>query len=192
MIVDLNLKVKQLHKIPSDVNEHIPTIIKYGKLCDHITEMGVRTGVSTWGWLSTNPKKFIAYDMNKLDEDTLEDLIETSKSIDTDFSFIMANVLDIEIEETDLLFIDTWHAYKQLKSELELHSKNVKKYICLHDTTSYEVTDEHWYQHLGPEWTPEGIGIWKAVEEFLDSNPNWILEKRFKNNNGFTILKRIK
>ena len=32
----------------SDINEHIPTLLKYAEECDHITEMGVRKGVSLW------------------------------------------------------------------------------------------------------------------------------------------------
>ena len=28
----------------SDINEHLPTLLKYGKLVDHITEFGVRGG----------------------------------------------------------------------------------------------------------------------------------------------------
>ena len=34
-------------------------------------------------------------------------------------------------------------------------------------------------------------GLWPAVDEFLQNNPNWILHERFTNNNGLTILKRI-
>ena len=89
------------------------------------------------------------------------------------------------------MFIDTWHAYKQLKAELSLHASKVKKYICFHDTTSYANFDESGYEVLGDNWKAEGIGIWKAIEEFLETHPEWELEKRFTNNNGFTIIKRI-
>jgi hypothetical protein len=51
----------------------------------------------------------------------------------------------VEIERTDMLFIDTWHKYGQLSEELRMHSPNVDKYIVLHDTTSYEYRDE-------PDW----------------------------------------
>ena len=96
--------------------------------------------------------------------------------------------MDIEIEETDLLFLDTWHAYKQLKAELELHSPKVRKYIVFHDTTTYGDIDETNYEILGSEWKGEGIGIWRAIEEFLQSNPEWELIERFTNCNGLTII----
>jgi len=194
MIVDLEQYITHLTETPSDINEHFPTIIKYGKQCDHITEMGVRGIISTWGWLSTNPKKLVAYDIQDPSNwnGSLDDVRDTAQSIGTEFEFHLANVLEVEIEETDLLFLDTWHAYKQLKAELALHASKVRKYICFHDTTSYADCDETSYEKWGDKWKSEDIGIWKAIEEFLEDNPEWKLEKRFTNNNGFTIIKRKK
>ncbi len=195
MILDLEQKVKTLFNTPSDINEHFPAIIEYGKKCNHITEMGVRGIVSTWAWMATLPNKLIAYDIQ--DPSTwnspLQDVYDTAEAYNVDFSFHLANVLEVEIEETDLLFLDTWHSYKQLKAELELHASKARKYICFHDTTSYENHDETSYEEWGDEWKAEGIGIWKAIEEFLHSNSTeWEMEKRFTHNNGFTIIKRIK
>ena len=102
--------------------------------------------------------------------------------------------MKIDIEETDLLFIDTWHHYNQLTAELKKHSDKVKKYICFHDTTSYEhhsepTTSENSYSD---ELIWEK-GLWDAVTEFLDTNADtWKLKERFTNNNGFTIIERIK
>jgi hypothetical protein len=36
------------------------------------------------------------------------------------------------------------------------------------------------------------IGLWPAIEEFLLLNKDWVLHERFTNNNGLTILKKIK
>ena len=33
-------------------------------------------------------------------------------------------------------------------------------------------------------------GLWPAIEEFLVSNPEWILKERFTNNNGLTVLEK--
>ena len=192
MIVNLNEKIKEIINTPSDINEHIQTILEYAKKCDHITEMGVRGIISTWGWLAGNPKKLIAYDIQDPSTwgSSIRDVEDTAKSIGTNFKFHLANVLDIDIEETDLLFIDTWHSYKQLTAELKLHASKVRKYICFHDTTSYAENDETSYEIWGSEWKAEGIGIWRAIEEFLESNPEWELDIRFTNNNGFTIIKK--
>jgi len=183
-MIDLENKINQLYQTPSDINEHLPTIIKYGQECDHITEMGVRSVLSTWGWLAAAPKNgLISYDLYNPSRwgGNIKEVEDT------------ANVLEIDIEETDLLFIDTWHHYNQLKAELKRHSSKARKYICFHDTTSYEhksepTTSENGF--LGElDW---GKGLWDAVTEFLDENKNiWKLKERFTNNNGFTIIERI-
>jgi hypothetical protein len=181
---------------PSDINEHFSAIIEYGKKCNHITEMGVRGIISTWGWLATNPKKLVAYDIQRPEQwgGSLQDVEDTAKHIGTEFEFVLANVLDVDIEETDLLFIDTWHKYGQLKEELRLHKNKVRKYLVFHDTESYEFKDEpDWgglYKDIKPLSTDKK-GIWPAIQELLDEG-NWEIEERFKNNNGLTILKRKK
>jgi hypothetical protein len=194
MIQDLEKLINNLHNTPSDINEHIPTLIKYGSECEHITEMGVRWVVSTWAFLGTVPKTLKSYDMQ--DPSTwnvdIKNVYDTAKYHGVNFSFTKANVLDIEIEETDLLFLDTWHAYKQLKSELDLHAGKVRKYIIFHDTTTFATQDESSYEFLGKEWVGDGKGIWLAIEEFLSVKPEWKLVERFTNNNGLTIIGKTK
>lgn len=196
-MINLEEKVNQLYNTKSDINEHLPTIIRYGQECDHITEMGVRSILSTWGWLASAPKKkLISYDLQNPSKwgGNINDVVETAKAHGINFEFVEADVLKIDIEETDLLFIDTWHHYNQLTAELKKHSNKVKKYICFHDTTSYEhhsepITSENSYSD---ELIWEK-GLWDAVTEFLDANADtWKLKERFTNNNGFTIIERIK
>jgi hypothetical protein len=187
--------VDELHNIQSDINEHFPTMIKYGSECETITEMGVRGILSTWAWLYCKPKKLISYDMHNPSKwgGDINKVYEVANECGLNFEFRQEDVLRIEIEETDLLFIDTWHTYDQLKRELELHANKVKKYICFHDTTTYAHINEyssHENTWVGPT---SDIGIWPALEEFLESNKDtWVLTERFTNNNGFTIIKRIK
>ena len=193
-IINLQEKIEHITESPSDINEHIPTLMKYARQCDHITEMGVRWIVSTWAFLATSPNILISYDiLEPSDWDrsaNIQDVYDTAEKNHLNFQFIQANVLNIEIENTDLLFLDTWHAYKQLKSELALHSNKVRKYIILHDTTTYAEKDEKSYEGWGSDWQGDGKGIWPAIEEFLTGNQTWELHERFTNNNGLTVLKR--
>ncbi len=165
---------------PSDINEHLPTLKKYAEECDHITEMGVRWIVSTYALLMGKPKRMISYDINEIVWQPILDIVK----YDTDFEFRIANTLDLEIEETDLLFIDTLHNYNQLKGELTLHGNKSRKYIIFHDTTTFEWTGESYEGKVGE------LGLWPAIAEFLEENKNWELHERFTNNNGLTILKR--
>jgi hypothetical protein len=192
---DLEEIVNTIWRTPSDINEHIPALVEYASECEHITEMGVRAITSTWAFLGAAPKKLISYDIedpSKWGADIT--MVENvAKQYGLDYEFRKQNVLKIDIEETDLLFLDTWHAYNQLKAELELHSSKAKKYIIMHDTTSYEFRDEPLTSENA--WEGEldfGRGLWAAIQEFLDSTDEWVLHKRYTNNNGLTILKRVK
>lgn len=180
-------------KSESDINEHLPTLLKYAKECNHITEMGVRWVSSTWALLVSNPKKMISYDINQ--HKNVNEVLELAKKYKMNYSFIISDVLKIQIEETDLLFIDTLHTYNQLIKELELHSDKALKYIILHDTTSFGTIDEKIYKHASPEVKNQKVakqGLWNAILDFLETEKGkkWTVLEKYENNNGLTVLKR--
>jgi len=192
---DLEQIINQIYQTPSDINEHIPALVEYASECDYITEMGVRAITSTWAFLGAAPKKLISYDIEDPSKwgANIDHVYNVARQYGLNYEFRKENVLKIEIEETDLLFLDTWHAYDQLKAELELHSSKAKKYIIMHDTTSYEFKDEPLTSENAWEGAPPtGKGLWLAITEFLDGNNEWRLHKRYTNNNGLTVLKRVK
>ena len=170
---------------PSDINEHLPTLKRYAEEVEHVTEMGVRWIVSTWAFLSGKPKKLISIDIkhpNKFGAN-LSVVEKAAKESNIDFSFIEGSTLEMQIEKTDLLFIDTLHTYTQLTKELELHSKNVNRYIALHDTTTFSLKDEQ------PQQSSK-VGLKLAISEFLEKNKDWKMIEEYTNNNGLTILER--
>ena len=182
---------KKNTETPSDINEHLPTLYEYAKKCNHITEMGVRWVSSSWAFLLANPDKIISYDIEK--HENVKNLLDAAEEYHINFSFIEADVLKTDIEETELLFIDTFHTYRQLKRELELHAKKVKKYIIFHDTVSFAYNDEQAYDCISEIIKNEQIekqGLVPAINEFLvsDEGKNWEVEKVYSNNNGLTIL----
>lgn len=173
---------------PSDIHEHMDTLFNLAKECSHITEMGVRNVVSTWAFMLRDPEKLIGIDLH--DNENVSKALELYPK----WNFIKGDTTKIQIEQTDLLFIDTLHIYSQLKKELNLHAKKVNKYIVLHDTFTYGSIDEP------TSWqTPEIMenylvctktGLKPALDEFLAANKDWRIEKEYINNNGLTILKR--
>ncbi len=177
---------------PSDINEHLPTLKKYAEECEHVTEMGVRWVVSTYAFLAARPKTMFSIDIQPPSNwgASIEPVEKYAKEIGCNYKFWLTNNLEIEIEETDLLFIDTWHCYKQLKAELELHASKVKKYIILHDTVLFGHIDETSYDVWGWKNEHDKKGLIPALEEFLENNEEWTTHEVFTNNNGLTILKR--
>jgi hypothetical protein len=167
---------------PSDIHEHLPVLYELAKDCNHIIEMGVRTGISTRAFLRVDAK-LISYDI--VTDQKVVDLINEAKKAGKDATFIEADVLKIDIEETDLLFIDTWHTYEQLKQELSLHGNKSRKYMVFHDTNTFGLKNE------GGQAYSTSQGLLPAIIEFLMVNPHWRFKKFLMNNNGLTVLERL-
>lgn len=185
-----------LCETPSDINEHLPTLKSIASECESVTEMGVRFVTSSWALVEASPKKLTCYDINSnFFEEGKGNIEEVCNNKNIDFKFIESDTLKLEIENTDFLFIDTLHTYDQLYRELNLHSKNVNRYIALHDTVSFGYIDEFIYEHASDiikNGNCENVGLVKAINDFLltEEGKNWTIDKVYENNNGLTILKR--
>jgi len=167
----LEEKYRLLCVTKSSINEHLPTLRSYAKKVSHVTEFGVRAGISTIGLLSGAPKKMISYDINPFKYE--HDYVEWAQEIGTEFIFKRGDTREIDIEKTDLLFIDTNHFYDHLMTELTRHCPQVSSYLICHDTVVFA-----------------NRGMMKAIVDFLKDYREWILEKHHTNNNGLTILRR--
>jgi len=214
MLLELNYKV--LCETPSDINEHLPTLCELAKECTSVIELGVRGVVSSWAFATGLPEGSRMF-MNDLEPCKVDQLVRTAKmEKNIDATFVHGSDLDIPLPEpADLVFIDTWHVYAQLKRELDRYEPLAKKYIVLHDTTSDEwegetvrmvnkyiekniPLHEDWdvqkqSQKTGFPVEEINKGLWPAVEEFLEKHKEtWELMKRYTNNSGLTILSRVR
>ena len=194
-----------LIKNPSDINEHLITLMKYASQCEVVLELGVRGCVSSWAFLAgllQNNKPHKQLIMNDIDECPVEQVVQKGREYGVIMEYKWCNDLDLDVGDTpvDMVFIDTWHVYGQLKRELAKYGKIARKYIAMHDTTVDEIYGETIRMGMNAEQqaNQSGIpieeikrGLRPAVDEFLAANSNWVLEERFTHNNGLTILKRI-
>ena len=197
-------KYNDLSNIPSDINEHLPTLYNYATKCESVLELGVRGCISSWAFtygLLNNNKSVKEIFLNDIEKCDISELLDTTKELDIKINYEWINDLELELNKNyDLTFIDTWHVYGQLKRELEKYSKITNKYIIMHDTTVDEIYGEtiRMFMNSLEQSQKTGIpvgeincGLWPAVEEFLRNNPNWVLKERYTNNNGLTILERV-
>lgn len=187
----LQEKYEELCATRSDINEHLPTLKQFAEKCDHITEMGVRGVVSTYAFLMGLPKKLIGYDIGEY-KGNVDECRQIARAAGLDWEFKLADVLKVEIEETDFLFIDTFHTATQLKQELALHADKVRKYIGFHDTTTFWEKGEPSYESVADKGTNCGMGLKYALEPFLAYKPEWKIVYRTEKNNGLTIIERVK
>jgi hypothetical protein len=167
---------ERARSIGSDINEHCPTLREYAARCKHVTEFGMRYGVSTVALLAAQPDKFTTYDLNRPNEVEVLDKMKGR----TDFRFHLGSSLTVDIEETDMLFIDTRHTYEHCYAELARHAGKVRKYIAFHDTEIYG--------ERGEDGSP---GIRVAIRRFILEHPEWHTIKHWTNNYGFTIISRL-
>ena len=202
-------KYYTLCNTPSDINEHLPTLFKYASKCNSVFETGVRGCVSSWALLcglmvqkeTQDPKRFL---MNDIMECNIKELEETCRGIENlEVNHLWENNLTLKLPENvtyDLTFIDTLHCCGQIRRELEKFSQITNKYIIMHDTTVDEFNGETircgWDAHkqsIESGFPVEEInkGLWPAIVEFVENNPEWYIKERFTNNNGLTILARI-
>lgn len=187
-------KFEILRNKPSDINEHFDTLRRYASDSETICEMGVRAIISTWALLAGKPKKLISLDFQdpQIFGANIEEVYEACQEYGIEFQFQLANTLEYNLEPCDLLLIDTWHDFLQLKMELYRHHSKVKKFIILHDTNSFGFRNEDFYE-LYDQGRPESNlpkGLVPAVDEFINNNPEWFIYERFAHNNGVTVLKR--
>jgi len=184
---ELDAFFKELCKLPSDINEHLPLLRELAEQCDHVTEFGTRNANgSTIAFLAAQPKTFVAWDIdaNAIISQGIRQLVDHPGK--TTFQPRVGNTLEITIEPTDLLFIDTLHTGKQLLSELERHcdpkDARVRKYLVFHDTSTFGMVGED-----------GGPGLRTAIRQFQRyfAFPLWCLLHDLENNNGLVVLKHV-
>jgi hypothetical protein len=166
----LDLKIKPTAWL-GDSPSRFDTYKKYASMVDTIVEFGVYTGLSTTAFLAGNPKKIRSYDITDINLSILPELHNYATSNNIDFEFIIGNSLEVDIDNTDLLFIDTVHKRKHTEAELQRHFKNVNKYIMFHDTTAWP-------------------GVFEAAVEFLIKNNDWFIVEHCNKNSGLLVLKK--
>ena len=189
----------------SDINEHMETLYKYSLECESIFETGIRGVVSSWAFLmglNENNGRNKIFLMNDIETCEIDEIKKLSNNAGIYYSFIKKNNLDLNLnQDFDLTFIDTWHVYAQLKRELKKFSPITNKYIILHDTSTDGDLGESLRFNLDTLKQSEESGfpveeiekgLSPAIEEFLHASEDWVLEAKFTNCNGLTVLKKLK
>lgn len=169
----------------SDIFEHLPVLRKYAEDCEHVTEFGVWKANSSVGLLAGLPKIMRSYDIREFNSATTRLLYSLAEENGIDYKFIKKSSIEVEIDKTDFLFIDSLHMYDHLKKELELHHRNVSTYIGFHDTDACATSGMSITGQRFP-----GKGLMPAINEFIKSYPEWRIKENKHNNFGLLILKK--
>lgn len=176
---DLRREFLRLCYTPSDINEHLPTMVDLvvSMGAQHVIELGTRSGVSTVAWLEG--LRQTGGTLVSVDIDERPDIGDYPH-----WDFIQGNDLDPQVlamlDTADIVFIDTSHHYLQTVRELNVYHHFVRRpgLIVLHDT-----------ELPVPEGAPRSdpkYPVKRAVEEFVaENNYAWT---NHPNNFGLGII----
>ena len=204
------IKHKYLSNQSNDINEHLNTMVNYTKDSESVLALCWQGSQVFWtlahGLLSnkTSEQKKNIYYNNIINFDTEEftNVTRHLKNLSVTFSKEEFYQYELPSEQptVDVLFIDSWHVYGCMKRELAKYAPKTNKYIMMHDTTVDEWDGETIRSGLNADEQSQkyGIpiyeinrGVWPAIQEFLNDNPQWKIKERFTNNHGFTVLERV-
>lgn len=200
-LIALKSKYYNACQTVTDISQHIPLLLGYAKQCSSIVECGVRYLSSSYafalGLVGKIGSKYTLIDPFKSTE--VESFISLCGELGVQARFLQESDLQCPVQEADLLFIDTWHVYGQLRRELDRWQSSIRKFIILHDTTTDGLYGESIRNGSNIKAQSEATripedeiskGIWPAVEEFLLASNEWCLDLKLENSNGVTVLKR--
>lgn len=163
----------------SDVFMHCPTIREFASRCQHVTELGLNSSGVCISIMAGQPPMFIAYGKNQNIIDALAKKLPESAGR-THLKVRIGDPLSIQIEQTEMLVLDTYHSYSQLKQELLKHAGSVTKYLVIVSSYAFASRGED----------GNSPGIMDAVLEFLEKNNHWEIVFNERKNNGLLILQR--
>ena len=160
----------------ADIHEHMPTLRRYAAKCDHITEIGTRTGNSTTAFLAGLADRG-AGELHSYDKDNAQFDAPAIPGVRWHFQRVNTHTHEFQPDSTDLLFVDGDHTYTGVMLDLRVAHIS-RRWIIMHDTAEAWITNG-------------GRGVFDGKADFLRFNPQWGVEAHYDNCNGLTVLRRI-
>lgn len=164
----------------SGICRHLPYLSGLVQPGDRVVELGMGGGdQSTVAWIAGRPKSLDSYDVNE--PPSLAVIGGLAKYNGIDFRFHHGSTADMEIVESDILFIDTLHDCATVEIELARFAPLCRRQIVFHDVVAFG--------RVG-QFSPANTGINLAIAEFLFQHPEWRVERYSTEDNGLLTLRR--
>lgn len=176
----LRQRFARVKETDGDLSGHMEFLQGIATEYRHITGLGLGNGDAAIAFLSSlPPKNVVFYESQYANPVSGVQRCLRGSPRDVVFECKTTETTSVDINETDLLFIDTKHTKKHLQRELASHASKVRHLIVIHDTETFA--------HAGEDGED---GIWGAIEEFITQRPQWKIMDRRRNCHGLTVLKR--
>jgi len=187
----------------TEARECCSIIRKYMSQCDTVIEFGTRGGITAVTILQAlidQKRKFRGrlLGVDLISDSSIEKISEIADKVGVSFQFWNGHTKDFPRTECDGFLWDTFHCAGNLKTDLDLNSPHIHKFIIIIGTAVDGITSEAIRRNLDTELvanelriSADGVkkGLLSAIVEFLQENSEWVKECEF---GDITILKRIK
>lgn len=169
---------------PRDLNEHVPFIAQMASQCRSVAEFSGRRESAIallscvgpiWSYNDEADDLLMALAKQLVKDTPTAGITRTLNLTPIGINRSLVQVLP---EPVDMLFLDTEHNGERATAELNLHAKNVKRYIVFHDTELYGQSGDN------------GSGMAAALEEWVEQNPEWFVMHHTSQQYGLTVLGR--
>lgn len=151
-------------------------ILKYMKDCKSYMELGTHQGGTASVAMLCKPSRvyLVDIDLTKYNK-FLKPLAE--KWCDTHNIELIVNQTDSTgfgaVNRTDLLVIDSYHHPNHMQKELDIHGRNVNKYIIAHDTSILHGNNNE--------------SLFYCLSDWAEKN-GWEVIERVEKNVGYTVI----
>lgn len=201
-------------EFPSDINRHLSWLSMRASECESVLELGVRGGEAMTAFLhGLSPgKKYVGVDVDPVEDcDCVSiplELARRNKTISTEL-VVESDLTWEPKQDFDLMFIDTFHVYGQLKAELAKFAPRCRKYLIMHDTESDGKHGEYirgknspcaWFYGMEKEEIARRTGVpleelegglLRAIDEFMEKHGDeWEVMDKRTYCSGLITLKR--
>lgn len=178
---EMQCKIKELTEYPESISGHHAKLQKLAneKGVKVIKEVGCGVGVTLACLAFATPERLIAVDRLSKVFAPYQRLFEKhALENGYEFEFKRADSLDsAEVEQCDLLHLDTIKNPHQITRELSIHSGKVAKYIVVPGTAN-----------CGRE-----SGVLAGIAKFITyMDQNWQIVEHSPHRRGYIVLKRVK
>jgi hypothetical protein len=162
----------------NDYHEQHAAICKYLSPDDVYMELGTHQGATAARAMLNNPKEIILIDNNMEKYRKFLKPIAEQYCLENNINLIVHECSSIDpacAHKADILLIDSLHNRNHMEKELQLHGKNIKKYIIAHDTSIINGRNND--------------SLYQCLVNFAKNN-GWEEIERGTNNVGYTVIEK--
>jgi hypothetical protein len=159
---------------------HLHRLRELASQCTDCAEFGVAHGASTVALLLGCKGTVHSYDIAK---DKAHETIQVLAGDRWRLHYQSSHA--VTLPPVELLFVDSEHNYPHIKKELDMHGNVPSKFLVFHDTVTFGTVG-----YMYPKIRVPGMGILRAIDEFVTANKHWVAQTHYLDHNGMLVLAR--